>query len=176
MAGPRRQDNVVIRPRAPADDDAIAHVNDIAFGTPGEARLVRALRDARVVAIELVAVEDARVVGHILFSVLEVAVDGRAVKALALAPMAVEPSRHHRGIGSELVRAGLGRARADGWEAIIVLGHPGYYTRFGFSAAQARHLQTPYAGDAFMALALQSGALDGQRGSVVYPAAFAIVD
>jgi putative acetyltransferase len=171
MAGPRRQDDVVIRPRAPADDEAIARLNDAAFGTPGEAQLIEALRDAKVAAIELVAVEDARVVGHILFSVLEVAVDGRAVKALALAPMAVEPSHHRQGIGSRLVLSGLVRARADGWEAVIVLGHPRYYPRFGFSAAP-RHLQAPYSGDAFMALALKPGALNGQNGRVTYPAAF----
>jgi putative acetyltransferase len=166
----------VIRPRTPADDRAIARVNDAAFGTAGEARLVQALRDAGAAAIELVAVEDARVVGHILFSALEATIDGRPVKALALAPMAVEPARHRQGIGSKLVRAGLEQARAGGWEAVIVLGHPRYYPRFGFSAAQARHLQAPYSGDAFMALALRPGALDGQSARVVYPASFAIVD
>ncbi len=174
MAGPRRQDDVVIRPRAPADDAAIARLNDAAFGTPGEAQLIQALRDSRVATIELVAVKDERVVGHILFRVLEVAVDGRAVKTLALAPMAVEPSHHRQGIGSKLVHAGLDRARTDGWEAVIVLGHPRYYPRFGFSAVPP-HLQAPYSGDAFMALALKPGALDGQRGRVVYPAAFATV-
>jgi putative acetyltransferase len=127
-------------------------------------------------AIELVAVEGPSIVGHILFSILEVTVDGRAVKTLALAPMAVEPARHRQGIGSALVHAGLDRARTDGWEAVIVLGHPRDYPRFGFSAAQAHHLQAPYSGDAFMALALRPGALDGQTGHVVYPAAFAIVD
>jgi putative acetyltransferase len=176
MAGARRQDDVVIRPRTLADDDAITQLNDAAFGAPGEARLIQALRDAGVAAIELVAVEDACVVGHILFSVLEVAVDGRAVTALALSPMAVEPARHRQGIGSRLVNAGLGRARDHAWKAVIVLGHPRYYPRFGFSSAQARHLQAPYSGDAFMALALRPGALDGRSGRVVYPAAFAIVD
>lgn len=176
MAGPRRQDDVVIRPRAPADDAAIARLNDAAFGTPGEARLIQALRDAGVAAIEWVAVEGSGVIGHILFSVLDVMIDGRTVKALALAPMAVEPAWHRQGIGSRLVRAGLGQARRGGWEAAIVLGHPRYYPRFGFSAARARHLQAPYSGDAFMALALQPGALDGQSGRVVYPAAFALVN
>jgi putative acetyltransferase len=175
MAGPRRQDDVVIRPRTPADDPAIARLNDEAFGTPGEARLIQALREAGLAAVELVAADDTGVVGHILFSVLELAVDGRAVKALALAPMAVAPTHQRMGIGSTLVRAGLERARADGWDAVIVLGHPRYYPRFGFSAALARHLEAPYSGAAFMALALQPGALDGQGGRVIYPAAFAMV-
>jgi putative acetyltransferase len=171
----RAQDDVLVRPHTTADDDEIARVNETAFGVSDEARLIEALRDSGVVAIELVAIEDTVIVGHILFSALEVAVDGHAVKALALAPMAVEPARQRQGIGGRLVRAGLDRARADGWEAVIVLGHPGYYPRFGFSAAP-RHLEAPYSGESFMALALRPGALDGQRGCVVYPAAFAIVD
>jgi putative acetyltransferase len=168
--------DLVVRPRTVTDDNTIARINEIAFGAPDEARLIRALREADAAAIEMVAIENAQLVGHILFSVLEVTVDGSAVKALALAPMAVEPSHQRQGIGSALVRAGLERARVDGWEAVIVLGHPRYYPRFGFTAAQARHLEAPYSGDAFMALALRPGALDGQRGRVVYPAAFSIVD
>jgi putative acetyltransferase len=137
--------------------------------------LIEALRDSEVAAIELVAFEGARIVGHILFSALDVAIDNRAVKALALAPMAVHPSHQRQGIGSALVRAGLEQAHADGWDAVIVLGHPRYYPRFGFTVAQTRHLEAPYSGDAFMALALRPGALDGHRGRVVYPAAFSIV-
>jgi putative acetyltransferase len=164
--------DLIVRPRAITDDNVITRVNDIAFGTPDEARLIRALREANAAAIELVAIDNARIVGHILFSVLDVAIDNRVVKALALAPMAVEPSHHRQGIGSALVHTGLEQARADGWEAVIVLGHP----RYCFAAAQTRHLEAPYSGEAFMALELRPGALDGQRGRVVYPAAFALVD
>lgn len=159
----------------PPDDAAIARVVDDAFGSPGESRLVRALRDADLAAIELIADEDS-VAGHILFSPLDVTVDGRPVKALALAPLAVRPDRQRRGIGGALVRDGLDRARAAGWESVIVLGDPAYYARFGFSAAQARHLQAPFSGGAFMALALRPGALDGQAGRVVYPPPFSLVD
>jgi putative acetyltransferase len=174
MAGPRRQDDVVIRRRAPADDAAIAEINDSAFGGTGESKLVQALRDAGLATIELVAAEPS-VVGHVLFSRLDVAVDGRAVKALALAPVAVRPDRQWRGVGSALIRAGLDRARADGWDAVIVLGDPAYYPRFGFSAAETRHLEAPFEGEAFMALALRRGALEGRAGRVVYPPAFDVV-
>ena len=57
----------------------------------------------------------------------------------------------------------------------IVLGDPAYYPRFGFSAAQARHLQAPFSGETFMALTLRPGTLDGV-GRVVYPPAFDLVD
>ena len=175
MAGARRQDDVVIRPRAPADDAAIAGINDSAFGGTGESKLVQALRDAGLAAIELVAAEPSALVGHALFSRLGVTIDARSVKALALAPVAVRPDRQRRGIGSTLIRRGLDLARTDGWEAVIVLGDPAYYPRFGFSAAQARHLKAPFAGEAFMALALQDGALEGRDGRVVYPPAFDVV-
>jgi putative acetyltransferase len=170
------QDNgVSIRPREPSDDATIAEMNDLAFGGPAEAQLVAALRASGGAAIELVAAEEGEIVGHILASTLDVTVDGRVVKALALAPMAVRPGRQRSGIGSALVRAGLDQARAESWGAVIVLGHPDYYPRFGFSAALARHLAAPFAGNAFMALALREGALDGRAGRVVYPAAFGLV-
>ena len=163
-----------IRSRQPADDAAIAAVNDLAFGGPAESRLVAALREAIATAIELVATEETVIIGHILFSVLAVTVDERPVTTLALAPVAVLPDRQRIGIGSALIRAGLARARSDGWEAAIVLGHPDYYPRFGFSAALAQPLVAPFAGDAFMALALREGALHGRTGRVVYPPAFGV--
>jgi len=149
-------------------------VNDLAFDSPDESRLVAALRDSGAAAIELVATEHTEIVGHILFSLLGVTIDERPVKALALAPLAVRPDRQRAGIGSALVHAGIDRARADGWEAVIVVGHRAYYPRFGFSPALARHLAARFSGDAFMALALRDGALRGGTGRVVYPPAFGV--
>jgi putative acetyltransferase len=165
---------VTIRPRTPADDAAIAVVNNLAFEGPDESRLVAALRDSGAAAIELVATEEAVIVGHILFSVLDVTVGKRPVKTLALAPLAVRPDRQRVGIGSALIRAGLEQARPDGWEAVIVVGHRAYYPRLGFSPALARHLASPFSGDAFMALALRDGALRGGTGRVVYPPPFGV--
>jgi putative acetyltransferase len=62
--------------------------------------------------------------------------------------------------------------RALGADAVVVLGHPAYYPRFGFSAEAAKPLVSPYAGSpAFMALELIPGALAATR-RVFYPAAF----
>jgi putative acetyltransferase len=165
---------VEIRGRRAADDTAIRGLNDDAFGGGYEARLIEKLRMAGLAAVELVAVENDAIVGHILFSVLATTIDRRAVPALALAPMAVRPDRQRRGIGSALVRAGLGLARDRDWRAVIVLGHAGYYPRFGFSAALARPLKAPFSGDAFMALELAPGALQGAEGRVTYPPAFGV--
>ena len=155
-----------------ADDSAIRRLNDDAFGGPSESRLIEDLR----AAVELVAVENGDIVGHILFSVLATTIDRQAVPALALAPMAVRPDRQRQGIGSVLVHAGLRLARERDWRAVIVLGHKEYYPRFGFSAALARPLEAPFSGDAFMALELEPGALRGAKGRVTYPPAFGVTN
>jgi predicted N-acetyltransferase YhbS len=108
---------VVIRERTVADDAAIRRLNDDAFGGASESRLIEDLRLAGLDAVELVAVEDNVIVGHILFSVLCVTMDHEVVRALALAPMAVRPDRQRSGIGSALVRAGLDPARRRDWQA-----------------------------------------------------------
>lgn len=179
MAGPRRQDDVVIRERKSSDDDAIHRLNDAAFGGADESRLVEDLRAADLAAVELVAVEGTAIegtaiVGHILFSPLAVTRGKETIRALALAPMSVQPDRQRRGIGGALVRAGLDLARIRDWQAVFVLGHPDFYPRFGFSAACARPFKAPFAGDAFMALEIVPGALAGGDGQVVYPTAFSI--
>ena len=99
-------------------------------------------------------------------------VDGRPVRALALAPMAMRPDRQRRGVGSRLLSAALDRCRAGGAEAIFVLGHPAYYARFGFSADLAARIASPFAGPNFMALELLHDAFSGAAGAVVYPPAF----
>jgi putative acetyltransferase len=145
-----------------------------AFGGHTEAELVARLRDDNLVVVSLVAEADAQIIGHIVLSALETQVDGRSIRAVALAPVAVRPDRQRGGIGSRLVTTAIERARQLGVEAIIVLGHPSYYPRFGFSAELARKLASPFAGPAFMALELAPGALAGEQGSVIYPRAFGL--
>lgn len=164
----------MIRAASPADAQAIAALNRAAFGGEDEVGIVERLHSDGLVAVELVAEQGGLIVGHILLSWLPTMMDGRAVKALALAPMAVLPGSQKQGIGGRLIEAALDEARAAGAEAVIVLGHPDYYPRFGFSAALARNLASPFSGEAFMALELVPKALAGERGSVSYPAAFGL--
>ncbi|CAN7296437.1 N-acetyltransferase [Bosea sp. LjRoot90] len=163
-----------IRAAQPADAEAIAALNRAAFGGEDEVGIVERLRRDGLTAVELVAERDNAIVGHILLSWLPTTMDGRTVKALALAPMAVQPGSQKQGIGGRLIVAALHEAKAAGAEAVIVLGHPDYYPRFGFSAALARNLASPFTSEAFMALELVPGALAGERGSVSYPAAFGL--
>jgi len=165
---------VTIRRRVPADDDAIRRLNDAAFGGTAEAKLIADLHAAGLAVIELVASDQGDIVGHILFSSLAVASSGKPVEVLALAPMAVRPDRQRQGVGSSLVGAGLDVARNGGWRAVIVLGHPAFYPRFGFSAERARHLKAPFRGNSFMALELAPDALGGTDVTVVYPPAFGL--
>ena len=165
---------MLIREEVPADIDATAELNRTAFGGDYEADLIARLRADGLVIASLVAQIRAKIVGHILFGMLPAEMDGRTIRAAALAPMAVQPELQHQGIGSKLVQEGLRAVRAWGIEAVIVLGHPAYYPRSGFSADLARRLAAPFSGEAFMALELMPGALDGSRGSVSYPAAFGL--
>jgi putative acetyltransferase len=163
-----------IRPETEADWAAIDHVNRQAFGRAEEATLVRRLRDDGLVAASLVAEQGTTVVGHLTLSWLPTVVDGHPLRTVALAPVAVLPERQRQGIGSRLVEASIETARELDIAAIIVLGHPHYYPRFGFSAAATRGLAAPFSGEAFMALELGPGALAGKAGTVRYPAAFRI--
>jgi len=162
----------VIRPEAADDHEAIRQVNRLAFGQDAEARLVDALRDGGFVRASLVAEAEGQVIGHILFSDLPILVESRTIPALALAPIAVVPKFQRQGIGTRLVEEGLRICRQDGHQIVVVLGHPHFYPRFGFSAKLAERLASPYSGEAFMALELVPGALDGITGTVVYPPPF----
>lgn len=165
---------MTIREENKADFPEIAALTQAAFGGDYEATLIEKLRAAHLVIVSLVAVEQGSVIGHILFSELEVEVDGRRVTAAALAPMAVRPDRQRRGIGSKLVETRLDGLRDRSYEAVIVLGHPDYYPRFGFSPPLTASLVAPFSGRAFMGLELMSGSLSGSRGSVEYPEAFGL--
>ena len=158
-----------MRPALPADHAAIRAVETAAFGRSDEADMVEAARAEGAALVELVAEAHGEIVGHILFSRMTVT---PARFFAGLAPVAVSPSVQGRGVGDALCRAGIEAVKALGAEAVVVLGHPDYYPRFGFSAAAAAKLVSPYAGNAaFMALELTPGAL-GAALRIDYPRAF----
>ena len=164
--------NIIVRPEEPADHASIRKVIRLAFGREAEARLVDGLRAGGYSRLALVAQVGQDVTGHILFSRLPIVTNDKVVEALALAPLAVVPSRQRQGIGSHLVREGLRACAENGHRIVVVLGHPGYYPRFGFSAKLAQQLESPFRGDSFMALELVPGAMGGISGRVEYPSPF----
>jgi putative acetyltransferase len=167
-----------IRPETAADHAAIRGILTAAFETEGEADLVEALRREADPVLGLVAEDGGEVLGHIFFS--PVTLPGHPshpshpdLKILGLAPMAVAPGQQRQGIGSALVRAGLQGCRALGAAAVVVLGHPEYYPRFGFQPATAFDLASEYdAPEAFFALELEEGALADVSGTVQFHPAF----
>jgi len=166
--------HVVIRSESPDDYAAIRHVNEAAFGTSEEATLIEQLRTDGVVLLSLVAVMDGRIVGHILFSRMSIDTKVGRVAAVALAPLAVSPDCQRKGIGGTLIRHGLNALREMAERTVIVVGHPEYYPRFGFSTAVVQAVKHPFPANVFMALELEPGALNGVVGKVQYPTAFGI--
>ncbi len=167
---------MLVRPEQTIDRTAIHHVNATAFDTAAEADLVDALRERAHPFISLVAKEGSAIVGHIAFT--PVALDTRPdARIMGLAPMAVAPARQRHGIGSALVRAGLDECRALGYGAVVVLGHPDYYPRFGFVPAERFGIGCEYdvPAEVFMALELKPGCLADTAGIIRYHAAFAAV-
>jgi putative acetyltransferase len=163
-----------IRPEEPGDGPAIRVVHDRAFGRPAEGRLVAALQ-AVTPRVSLVAADGAAIVGHILFTPVVVESTAGSWTALGLAPMAVLPEHQRRGVGSALVRDGLRACRALGEAVIFVLGHPGYYPRFGFRPARPLGLSCEFDApdDAFLVVELSDGALAARTGRVRYRPEFA---
>lgn len=162
-----------IRPQEPSDARAVRAVNEAAFGSAEEANLVEALRNEPDALVSLVAELDGRVVGHILFSPVTL-LGHPAIRLMGLGPMAVLPAHQRSGIGSALVREGLDRCRNLSCSAVVVLGHPAYYPRFGFVPARRYGIMSEYevADEAFMLVELEPGSLEGVCGKVIYHEAF----
>ncbi len=165
---------MILREEIARDRDSIRRVHEAAFSGADEARLVDELREEGAFLCSMVAEIDGAVAGHILFTRMWIDCEGGAIPAVALAPMSVVPEYQRRGIGGQLIRAGLGRLRNLRERIVLVLGHEHYYPRFGFSAEKARNIASPFPPEAFMALELAPGAIDDVVGRVSYARAFGL--
>jgi putative acetyltransferase len=163
---------LIIRKEQSGDHKAIHALNLASFENGPEADLVDKLRISCDAYLAFVAVENESVVGHILFT--PVTIKNSEHAGMGLAPMAVLPPHQGKGIGSKLVRHGLEYLSKQGCPFVIVLGHPGYYPRFGFEPAIKWGIHSTYdvPENAFMAIELLSGSLDGVSGTVEYPKEF----
>lgn len=158
-------------------EDDIASITRAAFSRQygsgdGEVALIAALRADGDVVVELTALEAGEVVGHVMFSRLAVAPD--TLRMASLAPVCARIDRQRGGIGSALIREGLAACRAQGFDAVLVLGDD-YYRRFGFSADAARAVASEFSGPHFQALELREGSLANGAWRVTYPRAFSAV-
>ncbi len=157
---------MIVRAEREGEEAAIAAIHRAAFGGEYEAEVVAGLRAGGHAFASLVAERDGAVAGHVMMSAMEAEIDGRTVPIALLAPLAVTPEAHGRGLGSALVRAGIAAARDAGRETIVLMGNPAYYRRFGFTPAASGALGAPY-------VALDpAAALAGQAGHIRYPGFF----
>ncbi len=161
----------IIREEIPVDIPAIRNVNEHAFGQPQEAGIVDALRKNCERLLSLVAEVDGVIIGHILFSPVTVEDDLEEAVGMGLAPMAVLPQRQREGVGSALVVRGLELLKVKRCPFVVVLGHVGYYPRFGFVPASTLGLKCQWEGvpdDVFMALVFAAKEFENIRGVVRY--------
>ncbi|MCX4768382.1 MULTISPECIES: GNAT family N-acetyltransferase [unclassified Streptomyces] len=163
------------RPETPADAEAVHAVNAAAFPTDAEAHLVDALRgDPQAWLPGLSCLAEAPDGSVAAYALLTRCLVG-GVPALALAPVATAPEHQRRGAGQAVVRAVLDAARLRAEPLVLVLGHPGYYPRFGFVPASRYAIRPGFEvpDEAMMALVLDdSGPVP--QGTIQYPAAFGI--
>jgi putative acetyltransferase len=162
---------ITIRLEKPDDLAQVRTLNEQAFETPAEATIVDALRENCDDLLSLVAEDDGRIVGHIVFSPTVIEGPASRLDGMGLAPMAVLPERQRQGIGSRLVKRGLDMLRERGCSFVVVLGHPEYYPRFGFVPASWHGLRCQWEGvpdDAFLVMINDAKRMKGVTGVARY--------
>lgn len=165
-----------IRKSIKTDQLEIEAVHVQAFGEkegPEIAKLVNDLLDDETAypLLSLVAVNNNKIVGHVLYTAVMITQTTQSVSAQLLAPLAVLPEVQNQGIGAQLVKEGLSELKASGVELVFVLGHPDYYPRCGFITAGVVGFETPYPipeqnSAAWMVQELKEGVIGSVKGKV----------
>lgn len=161
-----------IRSETEADYAAIRGLLEQAYGNPEVADMVEQLRGEGGL-LSLVAELDGKLIGHTALA--PVTLDGHPeIRLTGMAVTAVNPAHRADGVGSELVHEGLVISEHVGASAVITLGYPAYYARFGFEPAEPYGFQCEYATvqDQFLIRFLVAADLEGSSGTVRYPQAF----
>ncbi len=129
-----------IRKSTESDRPEIRNIHVKAFGEqegPVVADLANDLLDDKTAKplLSMVAIENEKIIGHIMFINVKVTQTTEPVSAQILAPLAVLPNEQNKGVGSQLIKEGLQQLKKSDVNLVFVLGHPDYYPRFGFKAA-----------------------------------------
>jgi predicted N-acetyltransferase YhbS len=171
---------LTIRLETSSDHAPVERLTFAAFETmtlPGrthtdEHYLVHIMRSVAffVPELDFVCELDGKIIASILYTKRKIIrPNGSAIETLTFGPLSVLPELHNQGIGSEIVQHSLARAAELGYGAVVIVGHPTYYPRFGVKPASEYNLTMPDGSvfDAFMALELNSGYL-GVDGGIWY--------
>jgi putative acetyltransferase len=165
-----------LRPEAAADAGVLRDLHLAAFApSTVEAAILDGLRadGDLVVPLSLVAERDGAIAGHVAIS--RAWVDPGAVEVLALGPIGVAPPLQRTGVGAALIRGCLAAAAETSRPLIALLGHAGYYPRFGFEPADALGLRCPYPVPSEHWMAYRLPAYDpALRGAFRYASAFSL--
>lgn len=175
--------NAKIRQETQHDHEAVfelvkrAFENEV-YSDHSEHFLVERLRqsEAFVPDLSMVAELDGRVVGYILLTKIQIKNDEASFASLALAPVAVLPEYQGKGIGGQLIAEAHERARALGFQSVVLLGHQHYYPRFGYKRTSEYGIKLPFEApeENCMVLELLEGGLNGVSGTVVYAKEFGV--
>ena len=165
-----------IRKATKSDRKEILNVHNQAFGVekgPEIAKLVDDLLNDKTAmpVLSLVAIENEKIIGHILYTKATITQTELSVSAQILAPLAILPDQQKKGIGEKLINEGIRQLKELGTELVFVLGHPTYYPRCGFFPAGEKGFEAPYLipeehAAAWMVQALNGNALEVVNGKV----------
>lgn len=122
--------------------------------------------------LSLMAVNNDRAIGHILFTKARITYSKGPISAAILAPLAVVPDAQCQGVGGQLIEEGLRLLSESGVKLVFVLGHPDYYPRHGFKPAGALGFEAPYPipdehANAWMVQELRPGVIGSVSGKVL---------
>jgi putative acetyltransferase len=163
-----------IREALDSDLDDVLFVEREAFGCDKEADLVRDLLNdpSAKPVFSLLAYKDDKPAGHILFTKLRLANHDDTTSMSILAPLAIVPDYQKQGIGGELIKKGLHLLKESGIDLVFVLGHPGYYPRYGFKTAGHLGFEAPYpipaeVADAWMVQAFREDVIGSVSGKII---------
>ena len=163
-----------IRLENQTDYQAIAQIHELAFGQKNEAYLVEKISVSPyyIPELSLIVEFDNSVIAHLMLSYIHL-VNQETFQVIGLAPVSLHPNFQNKGIGSNLVNNAINKANGLGEALVIVLGHPQFYSRFGFKPSTNFDIKSPFSvpEENFMAKPL-TNYLSKYKGEVVYPEAF----
>ena len=165
---------MIIRNTSDSDLNDILHIQKEAFGYDKESHLVNSLLldDSAKPLLSLLATDRGESVGHILFTKVLITGNENSISARILAPLAILPHAQDKGVGGKLIKEGLRNLSGSNVDLVFVLGHPGYYPRYGFKPAGALGFEAPYPipekdAGAWMVQELRPGVIGSISGKVI---------